>query len=264
VIAKRTDAPYSPGQRASHWLKLKIEHRQELVVGGYTEPRNTRQHIGALLLGYYDADGKFVYAGHTGGGFTREGLSDMARRLAPLERKTSPFATEVRTNERAHWVRPQVVVEVKFVEWTADGRLRQPIFLGVRDDKAAREVTREAESVQGRKGGSGKGEAGRGKREARAERGARATSSPGAPSRFPLPPSLEPQFSRAEQSGSGTITLPKGATVALSNLGKVFFPEEGYTKGDLLRYYARVAEYLRPAIEGRPLVLRRFPNGIGG
>ena len=259
VIAKRVDAPYSPGHRASHWLKLKIEHRQELVVGGYTEPRNTRQHIGALLLGYYDAAGRFVYAGHTGGGFTRAGLADMARRLAPLERKTSPFADEVRTNERAHWVRPQVVVEVKFVEWTADGRLRQPIFVGVRDDKEAREVTREKESVQGRiSGARGGPPAGK------VPQSSSASSPKGrAPRPAPRTP-LEEQLSELEDAGSGTITLPKGTTLDLSNLGKLFFPDDGYTKGDVLRYYARMAESVLPAVAGRPLVLRRFPNGIGG
>lgn len=146
LIAKRTDAPYESGKRSRVWLKLKLEKQQELVVGGFTEPRKSRQHIGALLLGYYD-DGRLVYAGHTGGGFTRASLEATYRRLAPLERKTSPFATPPRTNEKPHWVRPQVVVEVKFNEWTAEGRLRQPIFLGIRDDKDAREVTREPTSL---------------------------------------------------------------------------------------------------------------------
>jgi bifunctional non-homologous end joining protein LigD len=150
VIAKRTDARYEPGVRSKAWLKLKVEHRQEFVVGGWTEPRNTREHIGAVLLGYFEGD-RFIYVGHTGGGFTRAGLKDMHRRLARLERKTPPFAQPPRTNERAHWTRPEVVVEVKFNEWTADGKLRQPIFLGVRDDKNAREVGREAESVQRKK-----------------------------------------------------------------------------------------------------------------
>jgi bifunctional non-homologous end joining protein LigD len=147
VIAKRTESPYQPGVRSKAWLKLKVEHRQEFVVGGWTEPRNTREHIGALLLGYFDGD-RFKYVGHTGGGFTRAGLKAMHQRLSRLERKTPPFEHPPRTNERAHWVRPEVVVEVKFNEWTADGKLRQPIFLGVRDDKSAREVTKEAESMQ--------------------------------------------------------------------------------------------------------------------
>ena len=149
VIAKRTGAAYRPGRRSDDWRKLKVEFRQEFVIGGWTEPRNTREHIGALLLGYWSGD-DFIYVGHTGGGFTREGLQRMYRKLAPLERKSSPFVTAPRTNERAHWATPKVVVEVKFAEWTADGKLRQPIYLGTRDDKDAREVTLERESVQRR------------------------------------------------------------------------------------------------------------------
>jgi bifunctional non-homologous end joining protein LigD len=142
LIAKQRDAPYLPGRRSSSWLKLKVEHRQEFVIGGWTEPRTTRQHIGAILLGYHDG-GKLVYAGHTGGGFTRDTLLSLYRRLRPLERKTSPFTPAPRTNERPHWVRPSVVVEVKFNEWTADGKLRHPIFVGLRDDKDPRTVVRE-------------------------------------------------------------------------------------------------------------------------
>jgi bifunctional non-homologous end joining protein LigD len=147
VIAKRKDALYEPGKRSRAWLKLKIEQRQEFVVGGYTEPRNSRQHLGAILLGYHDDAGNLVYAGHTGGGFSRATLTDMYRRLRAIERKTCPFVKQPRTNEQAHWVRPCVVVEVKFNEWTADGKLRQPIFVGIRDDKDPASVTREPVSV---------------------------------------------------------------------------------------------------------------------
>ena len=146
VIAKRRDALYEPGKRSRAWLKLKIEQRQEFVVGGYTEPRNSRQHIGAILLGYYDDEGNLIYAGHTGGGFSRATLADMYRRLRALERKSSPFLEQPRTNETPHWVTPRVVVEVKFNEWTAEGKLRQPIFVGVRDDKDPTEVSREPAS----------------------------------------------------------------------------------------------------------------------
>ena len=148
LIAKRADARYEPGHRSRAWMKLKLERRQEFVVGGYTEPRNSREHLGALLLGYYDANGRLVYAGHTGTGFTREGLRDMYTRLARAPRKTSPFSTTPRTNQPAHWVRPSVVVEVKFNEWTADGKLRQPVYLGVRDDKDPRDVVREPTSLR--------------------------------------------------------------------------------------------------------------------
>jgi bifunctional non-homologous end joining protein LigD len=148
IIAKRTDAPYRPGARSEQWLKLKLLFRAEFVVGGFTEPRKTRPYFGALLLGAFDERGDFVYVGHTGGGFTRDGLAAMYARLARLERRTSPFVTPPRTNERAHWVAPKVVVEVKFAEWTSDRLLRQPIYLGTRDDKAAREVTIEGVSLQ--------------------------------------------------------------------------------------------------------------------
>jgi bifunctional non-homologous end joining protein LigD len=148
VIAKRTTSTYTPGSRSRDWLKLKLQYRAEFVVGGYTEPRNTRQYIGALLLGYYDTDGALRYVGNMGGGFTREGLADMYARLAPLERKEPPFIDPPKTNEPAHWVEPKVVVEVKFAEWTSDRKLRQPIFLGVRDDKDARDVGLEKTSLQ--------------------------------------------------------------------------------------------------------------------
>jgi len=148
VIAKRAAATYVPGARSRDWLKLKLQHRAEFVIGGFTEPRRTRPYLGAILLGYFDRDKELRYVGHTGGGFNRESLRDMRRRLDALEQKQSPFSETPRTNERAHWVKPRVVVEVKFAEWTADGRLRQPIFLGIRDDKDARDVHRERESLQ--------------------------------------------------------------------------------------------------------------------
>ena len=148
VIAKRTISTYTPGSRSKDWLKLKLQYRAEFVVGGYTEPRKTREFIGALLLGYYDREGRLIYVGHMGGGFTRDGLADMHARLQPLIRKTPPFADPPKTNEPAHWVEPKVIVEVKFAEWTADRLLRQPIFLGIRDDKDPRDVGLEGTSLQ--------------------------------------------------------------------------------------------------------------------
>jgi bifunctional non-homologous end joining protein LigD len=148
VIAKRRDSVYVPGARSRDWLKLKLQHRSEFVVGGYTEPRRSREYIGALLLGYFDANGRLCYVGRAGGGFDRDSLKAMYQRLRRIERRTSPFADLPRTNETVHWVRPMTVVEIKFAEWTADGKLRQPIFLGERVDKRARDVHKERESVQ--------------------------------------------------------------------------------------------------------------------
>lgn len=144
IIAKEIHSPYTPGKRSRLWLKLKLEKRQEFVVGGFTEPRRSRKHIGALLLGYYSSADDLIYVGHTGGGFSEQALQSMYELLAPLQQDTSPFTTTPRTNERAHWVAPEVVVEVRYNELTSQGKLRQPIFLGVRDDKDPSEVRLEA------------------------------------------------------------------------------------------------------------------------
>ena len=144
IIAKDTSAPYRPGQRSKAWQKLKLEKRQEFVVGGFTEPRNSREHIGSLLVGFYNDDDELIYAGHVGGGFSQRGLKQMFGLLEPLERKTSPFKTKPRTNEKAHWVKPQVVVEVRYNEMTKEGKLRQPVYLGIRDDKEPQDVRLDA------------------------------------------------------------------------------------------------------------------------
>jgi bifunctional non-homologous end joining protein LigD len=140
LIAKRADAPYTHG-RSRDWLKFKCSAEQELVIGGWTAPRGSRTDLGALLLGYYDGD-RLRYAGKVGTGFTQATLRDLAARLAPLRRDRAPFADELRMRD-ATWVEPELVAQVGFSEWTRDGRLRHPRFLGLREDKAAREVVRE-------------------------------------------------------------------------------------------------------------------------
>jgi len=269
IIAKRTDAPYQPGRRSKSWLKLKIEFQEEFVVGGYTDPRNSREYIGALLLGYYDGD-RLIYAGHAGGGFDRQGLKEMYQRLHRLERKTSPFAEVPKTNEPPHWVRPEVVVEVKFSQWTGDGRLRQPIYLGTRDDKDPRDVRRESQSIQQSEAADPPGPPS--SRRARSSTTAAARPMPkrspaakrGA-ERAGVNASLVQQLDLIERSGgSGTLRIARGQTLDVTNLDKVYFPEERLTKGDLLRYYARVAPAILPVMADRPLVLKRTPEGIAG
>jgi bifunctional non-homologous end joining protein LigD len=271
IIAKRIDSPYDPGVRSRNWLKLKIEFREEFVVGGFTEPRNSREHIGALLLGYFDKS-RFIYAGHTGGGFTRKGLEEMYRLLKPFERTTSPFDETPKTNEKAHWVTPQVVVEVKFSEWTADRRLRQPIFLGIRDDKNAKDVEIEQPSVQ-RKATRGEAVAKPRKRASISAREKVDTGPVAKPRRTKTNTpsgksdisSLIAQLTEIEQQGGdATLDFGRGKILKVSNLDKVFFPKEKYTKGDVMRYYARIANFILPTIQDRPLVLKRFPNGIAG
>jgi bifunctional non-homologous end joining protein LigD len=140
LIAKRADSPYTHG-RSRDWLKFKCSAEQELVIGGFTAPKGSRTDLGALLLGYFDG-GRLRYAGKVGTGFTQATLRDLATRLEPLETGASPFADDIR-ERHVTWVRPELVAQVGFSEWTRDGRLRHPRYLGLRDDKAAAEVVRE-------------------------------------------------------------------------------------------------------------------------
>jgi ATP-dependent DNA ligase len=142
VIAKRRGSPYEH-RRSKHWLKMKCEASQELVVGGFTDPQGARVGLGALLVGYYEGD-DFVFAGRIGTGFDTKLLLDLRQRLDRIELPASPFtkATDL-PKIRTHWVRPRVVVQVAFVEWTVHGKLRHPRLVGVRFDKDAREVVRE-------------------------------------------------------------------------------------------------------------------------
>jgi len=144
IICKRADAPYTSG-RGKTWLKVKCRRRQELVVGGYTDPEGSRAGLGALLVGYYE-NKQLRYAGKVGTGFDAKSLTELFDELAPLERETSPFTpqpTRAYTGPRAHWVEPKLVVEVQFGEWTRGGRLRHPSFQGIRRDKRAKDVIRE-------------------------------------------------------------------------------------------------------------------------
>jgi bifunctional non-homologous end joining protein LigD len=141
VIAKRRDAAYEH-RRSRNWLKMKCEAGQELVVGGFTEPRGTRVGIGALLVGYFEAD-DFVFAGKVGTGLDTQQLLDLRKRFDALEVLQPPFTKAIGLPKHAHWVRPELVVEVAFMEWTSNDKLRHPRFVRVREDKPARDVTRE-------------------------------------------------------------------------------------------------------------------------
>jgi bifunctional non-homologous end joining protein LigD len=270
VMAKRADSPYEAGRRSRSWLKLKIEKRQEFVVGGWTEPRNSRQHIGAILLGYYDDNGELIYAGHTGTGFTATSLRDVSARLRRLERRESPFTTAPRTNEHPHWTRPSVVAEIKFNEWTADGKLRQPVFVGVRDDKSPRDVVREPGSIgETPAQPSGRVRAKTARRVAASTRTSRrgkraAYEPPRATITARDAAKVAARLEALEDAGEdGILTLPSGE-LEISNLAKVFFPSTRHTKGDVMRFYTRIAPLLLPAIADRPLVMKRFPNGVRG
>jgi bifunctional non-homologous end joining protein LigD len=148
VVAKRVDSVYEPGRRSSAWLKIKNLSHQELVVGGWAPGKGARSTtFGALLLGYYDDAGAFRYAGRVGTGFTSDTLDEIQAALAPLARDTTPFVDQLesRAAEReVHFVEPRLIAEVRFTEWTSVGRIRHPAFIGLRDDKDPKDVTRDA------------------------------------------------------------------------------------------------------------------------
>jgi bifunctional non-homologous end joining protein LigD len=261
LIAKRLDSKYRPGKRSPEWCKLKIIQEQEFVIGGWTEPRQTRTYFGALLLGVYEGD-RLVYAGHTGTGFDQKELARVMTRLEPLETRECPFAVRPKTNERPHWVRPELVAQIKFTEWTADDKLRHPVYLGLRDDKAARDVVREQQT---RLHGSATSR----RREdtpAKVSPSTRRTTKRSSPSIDPAAAGVDDLVSQLraleDARRDGTLQLPGGDTLTVTNLHKVFWPALKLTKGDLFRYYAQVSPAILPVLADRPLVMKRFPNGI--
>ena len=257
LIAKRLDSPYKSGKRSPDWRKLKLVRRQACVIGGWTDPRGSRPFFGALLLGVYDDNGRLQYIGHSGAGFTDEELGRVWKRLRAIETKTSPFATMPKTNERPHWVQPKLVAEVKFTEWTADNKLRHPTYLGLRDDIQLASVRREPDTVV--RGPQGPAPLRPSSRDQAAERAQKTALNKTTVARL-----LEQIDRIDDQGGNGTLQLPSGERLEVSNLGKIFWPKLKLTKGDLFRHYARVAPYILPALADRPLVMKRYPNGVSG
>ncbi len=245
LLVKRARSPYRDGRRSPDWLKLKIQQQDEFVVGGWTEPKGGRNRFGSLILGRYDDAGRLLHVGEVGTGFTGAELDRVWALLAPLQATESPFAEPPKTMGRPHWVVPTLVAQVRYTEMTDDGRLRHPAYLGLRDDKMAKEV-----------------------------RGAKAAKAKGTHVNRPADPlalwtsdadAMTEQLDDLERrKKDGSLRLPDGDTLDVTNLQKVFWPVPGYTKGDLLRYYARIAPLILPVIADRPLVMKRFPNGVEG
>src|SRR5437016_12476636 len=218
IVAKQADSPYRAG-RSARWLKIRADRTDDFVVVGFTRPKGSRSGFGALDLGAYE-DGKLVYAGRVGSGFTTAQLKEVSAALERSVRPTPAFTGPVPQDPGHTWVEPTLVVEVRYKEWTDEGLLRQPVFVRFRDDKPVTEIANKGE----------------GRRERDVE----------------VPPA----------SPSSISPLPR--EVKFSNLDKVFWPEEGYTKGDLIDYYRAVSPWMLPYLADRPLVLTRFPDGING
>ena len=224
ILAKNASSPYRAGIRGKDWLKVKTILSQEAVIGGYTAPRGGRKYFGSLVLGVYENEA-LVYIGHSGGGLADKELAVVHSKLEKLIVETSPFKDPPDTNTPVTWVRPELVCNILFSEWTDDGFMRHPIFDGLREDKSPTEVKREkpektADTVK------------------------------------------KPRLTVAAREKE-RITID-GTPLELSHLDKIFWPDEGYTKGDMIEYYRGIAPVILPYLKDRPESMHRFPDGIYG
>lgn len=223
VVAKRATSRYE-SKRSLDWLKIKVVTQQDFVICGYTE--GDREYLGSLVLGLYD-NGKLVYVGNVGSGFDQALLKMVYGLLQAIKSSACPFAGPPKIPGVTVWTRPELVCSVRFNSWTKDGRLRAPVFVGIRNDVNAQDCVREA-----------------------------------------VNPSRPATEKAAEQvkllSGKNAeVMLPiEGKQLKFTNLNKVFYPDEGYTKRDIINYYDRVSQLILPHLKDRPLSLKRYPNGI--
>ena len=231
IVAKRGDSPYKSG-RSPVWIKVRTRRTEDFVVVGFTEPKGSRSGFGALHLGSYH-NGELRYSGRAGSGFSDKQLFEVRQTLQSLLLKEAPCSGPLPLGDGTRWVEPQLVCEVEYTERTEEGLLRQPVFLRFRDDKKPEECVATGEA--------GKPES----RELKAEPRRKATRAKSAGSQ--------------ERGESATASETQ-----FTNLKKIFWPEEGYTKGDLIEYYRNVSRWILPYLIDRPVVLTRFPDGIAG
>nr|WP_294934327.1 DNA ligase D [uncultured Flavobacterium sp.] len=227
IIAKKADSPYRTGQRSSEWLKIKISQQEEAIIIGITEPKNSRKHFGAVLLGRY-VDNELTYIGKCGTGFTEATLKELYEKFKPSFIAESPLKNKIALRDKIQWLKPKFVAQVKFTEWTQDGSLRHPVFLGLRTDKKAKDVNTklDAENV--------------GDMETKAK-----------------------TTEKVQTENDYNLKVGK-VSLHLTNQKKIYFPDDGITKGDVVQYYNEVADLILPYLKNRPQSMNRFPNGITG
>ncbi len=227
VIGKRRDSHYV-SRRSPEWIKLKCGLRQEFVIGGYTDPKGSRQGVGSLLLGTYDKDGVLRYCGNVGSGFNAESLREITKKLKALDTDESPFPPRSVPGRQHHWVEPKLIAEVSFSEWTNTGSIRHPVFQGLRSDKPAKGIVREVAK----------------------------------PIEEVAPVESDDVADPAAEPAAPESRLP--ATLKVTHGERVIDAKTGTTKLDLIRYYALVGELMMEHLKGRPVSLVRAPAGVGG
>ncbi|MFP5438996.1 MAG: DNA ligase D [Bacteroidia bacterium] len=250
IMAKKADSTYAIDSRSKDWLKIKVNQRQEVVIGGFTKNEGTAKQFSSLLLGVYNNE-KFEYVGKVGTGFSDKKQKEMMALFEPLITSKIPFDTEPDVNKpsrfrpnppkaKATWLKPELVCEVSFIEVTGDGVFRHPSFEGMRSDKKASEVVRETASET------------------------KAITTPAKADKLIAAPRRDAAKTLLNPKEETQVKKVNGHNLKFSNLGKVYWPEEGYTKRDMFNYYYQVAEYILPHLKDRPLSLNRFPSGIQG
>lgn len=252
LMVKLARSPYRADKRSAEWMKFKLNKQDEFVVVGWTTPGGTRIHFGSLILGAHH-NGALRYAGEVGTGFNTAELERVMKLLRKIETPTCPLEPKPKllsAKGTPHWVRPVLVAQVKYTEITDDGRLRHPAYLGLRDDKAAKEVAVPKGS--------------------RNSKGSKGEVPKAVPTVLRIPTSKEidaivdqmNEFERFKKNGR--LKLPDGDFLEITNPHKIFWPAIKKTKGDLIRYYAKISPYILPVIDNRPLVMKRLPNGVDG
>jgi bifunctional non-homologous end joining protein LigD len=263
IIGKRSDSPYV-GARTSSWVKLKIVKELDAVVAGYTAPRRSRKFFGALVLGLYDQR-ELKFIGNVGTGFDEKNLESLFDKLQEFKVARSPFRQVPKLQEEVQWVKPALVARVKYGNWTEDSHLRAPVFLSLRNDRKPEEVTfeevrpaaaidppepLEAEEIPGPPKSAKKARKGPASESSKSPRSAKAVR--------------DPERELREGTSEMLDIESDGHRVHLTHLNKIYFPEVGLKKRDLLAYYYRMADYIVPFLQNRPMVLRRYPDGVGG
>jgi bifunctional non-homologous end joining protein LigD len=224
IVAKQAYSRYD-SKRSRDWVKVKVLNQQEFVICGWIE--GERDYFGALVLAYYE-DERLIYAGNVGSGFTEESLKAVYQKMQPLVTNKSPLSVVPKDIGQVTWTKPELVCMVRYTSWTDDVRLRAPVFLGLRTDQLPQDCVRET-AVQ---------------------------PAPGA--------EKAPRQKLLPETQNEVVLTIEDRRLKFTNLNKVFYPQEGYTKRDVINFYAGVAALLVPHLKGRPLSLRRYPNGIDG
>ncbi len=272
-MAKKANSIYVVDSRANTWLKIKVNLRQEVIIVGFTQPRKTRTFFGALLLGVYDGE-KLNYIGHTGSGFNRKSLEDIYNKLQPLVVEDCPFEKCPKGNMPVTWVKPVVVCEIKFTEWTREKIARHPIFMGLREDKKAKDVQFEkstnvkamvkktvAKKTASKKSASKK----------LAVKNDEETSKTDSPKTASRSSTEQKKSATKVKTSDGQVSIENGKDqeliidsheLKLTNLNKLYWKKEKSSKLDSVNYYLKIAPFILPYMLDRPQSLNRHPNGI--